>query len=93
MSKNKTCEVIRFEVIRSLKKPSFWIAAILVPIVFIAYVFIVGLTSYHAGENLAEASDTTELRLSYLDESNYFNQDEFINSKDQKQSLTHFDTK
>lgn len=93
MSKNKTCEVIRFEVIRSLKKPSFWIAAILVPVVFIAYVFIVGLTSYHAGENLAEASDTSELRLSYLDESNYLTQDEFINSKDEKQSLTHFDTK
>ena len=31
---SRTTEVIRFEVARSLKKPSFWIAAILIPLGF-----------------------------------------------------------
>ena len=37
---HKTLQVIRFEIVRSLKKPSFWLAALLVPILLGFYIFI-----------------------------------------------------
>ncbi len=90
---HKTLEVIRFEVIRSLKKPSFWIAAILVPVIFIGYILLVSLVGYSAGESITQATNTDDLRLSYLDESNYLEQTEFINTKEEKQSLNRYETK
>ena len=69
----KTWEVIRFEVARSLKKPSFWIMAIVIPAIFIGYILIVGMTSYNAGEDLSKATDTSELKLGYYDGAHYMN--------------------
>ena len=89
----KTWEVIRFEVMRSLKKPSFWIMAIVIPAIFIGYILIVGLTSYNAGEDLSKATDTSELKLGYYDGADYMNYDHFKNSQDQEQTLSHFDSR
>ena len=88
----KTWEVIRFEVSRSLKKPSFWIAAILIPVIFIGYILIVGMSSYSAEESLSEASDTSELNLGYYDGAGYLEGNQFKNKQDQEQTMMPFDS-
>ena len=70
----KTFQVVRFELVRNLKKPSFWLAAFMVPIILVAYVMIVAFTSYNAGEDLTSGSDTTALRLGLCDEAEYVRQ-------------------
>ena len=60
-------EVMRFEIVRNLKKPSFWLAAILIPILFIGYVLIVSLTSYTATDQLTAGTDTSDFQLGLYD--------------------------
>ena len=83
---NKTLEVIRFEIMRSLKKPSFWIAAILIPIGFALYIAFASLSGYNAGEAISNATDTSDSKLAIFDESGYIKSPEFVNSKGEKQS-------
>lgn len=68
---NKTLEVIRFEILRSIKKPSFWIASLLIPVAFALYIGIAAFSGYTAGEAMDGGSDTTDLKLAIVDESNY----------------------
>lgn len=68
---NKTLEVIRFEILRSIKKPSFWIASLLIPVALALYIGIAAFSGYTAGEAATSASDTSELKLAIVDESNY----------------------
>jgi ABC-2 type transport system permease protein len=89
----KTFQVARFELVRNLKKPSFWIAALMVPLVLVGYVMIVGFTSYSAGEQLAAGSDTTDLKLGLCDEANYLHQYNFINSNGDEQSVAKIETR
>ena len=57
---NKTLQVIHFEVMRNLKKPSFWAAAILVPVLLGVYIGIAALAGYQAGESLEGGTDTSK---------------------------------
>ena len=84
---SKTTEVIRFEVIRSLKKPSFWIAAILIPLGFALYIGFAALVGYNASEAMEAGTDTTELKLGIHDDSEYIQQTKFINANEEEQSL------
>ena len=83
----KTFQVVRFELVRNLKKPSFWLAAFMVPIILVAYVMIVAFTSYNAGEDLTSGSDTTALRLGLCDEAEYVRQYSFINANEEEQKV------
>ena len=83
---NKTLEVIRFEIVRSLKKPSFWIAAILIPVGFALYIAFASFSGYNAEEAISKATDTSDSKLAILDESGYIKVPEFVNSKGEKQS-------
>ena len=83
----KTFQVVRFELVRNLKKPSFWLAAFMVPIILVAYVMIVAFTSYNAGEDLTSGSDTTALRLGLCDEAEYVRQYSFINANEEEQTV------
>ena len=78
---NKTLQVIHFEVIRNLKKPSFWAAAILVPVLLGAYIGIAALAGYQAGESLEGGTDTSEMKLAVYDEAEYLETTSFINEK------------
>ena len=89
----KTFQVAWFELVRNLKKPSFWIAAFMVPLVLVAYVMIAGFTSYSATEQLAAGSDTTNLKLGLCDESNYLHQYSFINSDGNEQSMAKIESR
>lgn len=90
---NKTFEVVRFEVMRNLKKPSFWIAAIMIPILFIFYVMIAGFAGYSAGESLSAGSDTTDSKLAIADDAKYLKNYTFKNADDKEQTLEKYDSK
>ena len=84
---SKTREIIRFEVLRSLKKPSFWIAAILIPIGFGLYMAFAGLVGYNASETLSSGTDTTDKKLGIYDEAEYLNETKFVNADQKEQEL------
>ena len=84
---NKTLGVIRFEVIRNLKKPSFWIAAVLIPLGFAVYIAFAALVGYNANETMEAGTDTTTLKLGIFDESKYLKTTKFINKKGDEQTL------
>ncbi len=90
---NKTKEIIRFEVLRSLKKPSFWIAAILIPIGFGIYMAVAGLVGYNASETLSNGTDTTDLKLGVYDEAEYLDETKFKNADNKEQTLEKVDGK
>ncbi len=63
--------VVRFEVMRNLKKPSFWIAAVMVPIAIAAYVAICGMAGYNMGDSLSGGVDMTDLEVAVVDDADY----------------------
>jgi len=90
---SKTFQVVRFEVARSLKKPSFWIAALLVPILLGFYIFIAGISGYQAGEALEATVDTSDMALGVYDEAKYLKVTAVINSNNEKQELKKYEDK
>lgn len=90
---NKTWEVIRFEVVRNLKKPSYWAAAILVPVLLGAYIGIAALAGYEAGESLEGGTDTTNMTLAVYDEAKYLKITKFTNANEEEQELIIYDNK
>lgn len=90
---SKTGEVIRFEVVRSLKKPSFWLAALLVPILLGFYIFIAALSGYSAGEAIESGVDTADMTLGVFDEAKYLTAKTIINSKEEQQELKEYSDK
>lgn len=79
--------VISFEVVRNLKKPFFWIIALLLPALLVGYVLIVALSSQNTSDTISQNSDTTSLRLGVYDGANYLLSNEFINSNNETQSV------
>jgi len=71
MSNANLINVIRFEIIRNLKKPIFWIAALTLPILLIAYVAFAGFVGHNAGSVIEDGTDTTDLQLGLFDASGY----------------------
>jgi ABC-2 type transport system permease protein len=88
---NKTFEVIRFEVMRSIKKPSFWAAAILIPVLFAFYIFIAAMSGYSAGEMLDSATDTSNMTLGLYDGAEYLKTTKIVNEDGNEQEFTLFD--
>ena len=85
---NGTFNVIRFEVMRNLKKPSFWIAAIMVPIILVAYVMICGMAGYNMGDTLSGNVDTTDMKIAVVDESDYLKVYEIPKDQEGKETKT-----
>ncbi len=80
-------EVIRFEIIRSIKKPSFWLAAIALPVILGVYITIVAVSSYSAGESLSTISNIDQSKIAYYDASNYIKTDKYITSDGDERTL------
>ncbi len=83
----KTLQVIRFEVIRSLKKPSFWLAALLVPAVLAIYIMVCAFAGYSAGNSLEAGSAVSELKLACIDKADYLASNVFINEAGEDQTI------
>jgi len=84
---SKTTEVIRFEVMRNLKKPSFWIAAVLIPLGFALYMGVAALVGYNVGETMEAGTATSDLKLGVYDEAQYLSSTKFMNSEEKEQEL------
>lgn len=61
--------VIKFELMRNLKKPSFWLAAVAIPIFFIAYIFFAGLLGVNIEGTISADADLAGQKLGLFDES------------------------
>ena len=61
--------VVKFEIIRTLKKPSFWAMAILMPLMSIALVGISTWAGYNGNQMFEEKSDTDNLKVVLVDDS------------------------
>jgi ABC-type Na+ efflux pump, permease component len=61
--------VVKFEIIRTLKKPMFWVAAILLPVLLVGYVAFAGYTGYSAEKALEGEAGIEDMRVALLDES------------------------
>lgn len=90
---SRTTEVIRFEVMRNLKKPSFWIAAVLIPLGFALYMGVAALVGYNVGETVEAGTDTTDMKLGITDESEYIKETKFMNADKEEQEITVFSNK
>jgi hypothetical protein len=89
---SKTLEVIRFEIMRSIKKPSFWAAAILIPVLFGFYIFIAAMSGYSAGEAFEAAADTSEMKLGLHDGKEFIKNTKFINANGDEQEFKIYET-
>jgi ABC-2 type transport system permease protein len=61
--------VVKFEIVRTLKKPSFWVAALLAPIGLVAYILFAGMNGYNASQVAEQGAKTEGLKMNLLDES------------------------
>ena len=78
--------VIRFEVVRSLKKPSFWLAALLVPVLFTAYIFVCAMVGYNTSNSIESGSAVSGLKLAVVDKSDYLKYFNFTNEANEEQN-------
>ena len=78
---------------RNLKKPSFWIAAILIPVGFALYMGVAALVGYNVGETVEAGTDTTDLKLGVYDESQYLTDNKIVNKDEREQELTLLESK
>jgi len=85
--------VVKFEIIRNLKKPFFWIAALILPILFIAYVAFAGFVGYNAGSVIEDGTDTSDLQLGLYDASGYLNTNIIPQPDGTTQEVQLFDSK
>ena len=90
---NKTWQVVRFEIVRSLKKPSFWLAALLIPILLGFYIFVAAMSGYNASEALEAGVDTSDMTLGVFDEAEYLAVKTVINQKNEEQTLREYKAK
>ena len=58
MKMNKIWTVVKFEVIRQLKKPSFWIALFLLPVVIIGFIGLSSLSNSSFGNDISKNNKT-----------------------------------
>ena len=92
---SRTREVIRFELMRNLKKLSFWAVTIALPLFFVLYIAIIGVSSQNLGESLAEGAQVNldTAKIAFIDDANYVKVDEYQNSKGETKQLIHATTK
>lgn len=64
---SKIATVFKFETIRQLKKPSFWISLLLLPLGLLAIIGLSSLNNGQIGQSIAQGSSLTEKNLGLTD--------------------------
>ena len=78
--RSKTLEVVRFEIMRQLKKPAFWAATLLVP-VLIGGIYLISFLSAQSVDKNPELKEDTKVAIT--DEAGVFNKTApFLTDKD-----------
>ena len=65
--RSKIWIVTKFEIIRQLKKPSFWIALLLMPVFMLGIVGLSAMNGYNADAKLEESWNNTEYKIALTD--------------------------
>lgn len=89
----QTLIVIRFEIMRSIKKPSFWLVSILLPVILAIYIGICAASGYNAEESLSQAANIDDKSIAYFDASNYIKNENYTVSDGGVKKLTKLESK
>ena len=89
----QTLNVIRFELMRNLKKPSFWLVSIALPIILSVYIGICAMTGYNAEESLANIANIDDKSIAYFDASGYIQNETYAVSDGATKELTKLESK
>ena len=93
MRRSNIFNVIQFEIMRNLKKPSFWAAALFLPLVLVGYLALIGFTGYNTGSSMEQGSDTSTMRLGVYDEAGYLVDTQIVNTDGSTQRLKTYSSK
>ncbi|MCL1839403.1 ABC transporter permease [Candidatus Saccharibacteria bacterium] len=85
--------VIRFEIIRNLKKPTFWIAALILPVLLVGYIAFAGFVGYNANLTAEGGTDTEKLNLGLYDAADYLTTNVIPQPDNTTQEVKLFDSK
>ena len=61
--------VVRFEFVRAVKKPAFWIGTLALPIVIVLVTMLVGLGQSAGADSVVSSSSATKTPFRYVDHS------------------------
>ena len=89
----QTLNVIRFELMRNLKKPSFWLVSIALPIILSVYIGICAMTGYNAEESLANIANIDDKSIAYFDASGYIQNETYTVSDGATKELIKLESK
>ena len=89
----QTLNVIRFELMRNLKKPSFWLVSIALPIILSVYIGICTMTGYNAEESLANIANIDDKSIAYFDASGYIQNETYTVSDGATKELIKLESK
>lgn len=93
MSSSNLSHVVRFEIVRNLKKPTFWIAALILPLLLLGYIALASFTGYSASTALEDsATDTSDLSLGLYDATGYLTTHNYIDAEGETKELQPFDS-
>ena len=67
--------VTKFEIIRQLKKPSFWIALLLLPLFLFAIIGLSAMNGYNAEANLEEEWNNKDYKIALTDAAGILSED------------------
>ncbi|MDR0887142.1 MAG: ABC transporter permease [Candidatus Nomurabacteria bacterium] len=65
---NSLKTVVKFEILRSLKKKSFWVSALLLPILLVGYIVFAGAMGSNVEGALKAENENADAKLAILDE-------------------------
>jgi len=85
--------VVRFEIIRNLKKPTFWIAALILPFLLIGYIALASFTGQSAEQAAGQDTDMSTLKLGLYDASGYLSTDAIDTYSDTKNKIEILESK
>ena len=93
MRHNNIWNVIRFEITRNLKKPSFWVVALFLPILLTAYIAFFGFIGASTGSSVGQSPDVSEMTLGVYDEAEYLTSNTVVDSDGNQHNILAYDSK
>lgn len=85
--------VIRFEIMRNLKKPTFWIASLLLPVILVGYIALVSFLGASTESTISQGPNTSEMSLGVFDEAGYLATTSLVYPDGKTQELEVYDSK
>ncbi len=82
-----TLEVLRFEIVRNLKKPSFWLVSLALPVVLALYIGICAIAGMDAEQAVTQGGSIEDKSVAYYDDSDYIKIKDYATSEGEAKQL------